>query len=413
MSDLLQVEHLLKELQGDAALESTGAFTLDLKEAAPKLSQFQLSDPFQYVLKLVQAAVAGDATAMEVRTGTADVQVTLHGVGFSGTQLSNLLYYLLQDDQARVPPALRHLAIAVNSAVATRASEITLRSFDGQEATQVRWRRSDQVRSEWKPRKPVVQTSFSMKRVLSDSWKELAAKINQRDVLSMARGGREGMDNEQALIYDECSFCPVPITLNGQLLSGYELGVPPVSSGLFSSATRALAQVFRIHMAENPKRHLFELYRPAEEGRLGLAPPSLTHCQNRVGFAGDLSSGETFARILVLTADFSERRRVRVVPVQDGVLLRSGELIWDGPGGVFYLTADDFGKDLTSFRLVEGAVTDRRLHQVGVEFLDALEKFVGASTAGAGLDSSTRSRLLKKIEAGRRGQFEFRNRGGG
>ena len=58
MADILEVEDLLSQLTAEGQLQSSGAFTVDLSRAKDKLARFQFEDPFYYILKLVQAAVA-------------------------------------------------------------------------------------------------------------------------------------------------------------------------------------------------------------------------------------------------------------------------------------------------------------------------------------------------------------------
>lgn len=387
----LEVENLLQSLESEGELDSSGSFTLDISQAAPKLAKFQLSDPFQYVLKLVQAAVSGQAERFELRSGSTEVQCTMHGVAFEPHQLANLLYYLIQDDQTRVDPALKHLAMGVNAAVGTRAWEIVLRSFNGERGCEVRWTRECNRLSEWKPKDRLRQTHFSMQRVSGDVLSELYQKVASRDFMGMFTGDRQSMDREQALTYDACAFSPIPVVLNGQSIPGYDLGAPAYAPGI-----RAwLRRLWTGRSEPDPKHHLLECYQSSAPGHVGLGPPNRSHAPVRLGWEGDVS----YDRILALPYGFAALKHTRVIPVQDGVMLPQLRFSWQGPSGIYYLSAAEFPKDLTSLQLICNERLEQQLDVLAQEFLLGCEQLLSGS--GARLPSVKRQTLQKALEQAR------------
>jgi hypothetical protein len=393
----LQVEDLLSELEREGELDSSGQFTLDISQAAPKLAKFQLNDPFQYVLKLVQAAVCARAERFELRSGSTEVQCTFWGVAFRTEQLGNLLYYLLQDDQSQVDPALRHLAMGVNAAVGTRASEIMLRTWDGRRGSEVAWTRERNRIKEWRPSQGGVQTVFAMKRTPGDFFSEVYQKVASRDLMGMMSGDRQAMDAEQGLVYDQCAFTPIQITINGTQVPGYELGAASASGGVGSWLYGLWEQIFQGRTSVDPKFHMFEAYYPAT-GELGIGPPTVSHSPCKFGFEGK----RTYQRILALPSGFGGGLKTRIVPIQDGVMLPQVKLDWSGPAGLFYVSATDFAKDLTSLTLVQGERLQKQLAPLLNEFLDCCERFLAMPPGKTNaLSDEQRQTLLTRVKQGR------------
>lgn len=399
----LSVESLLKDLKREGALDSTGVFTLDLSQARDKLAQFQLSDPFQYALKLVQAAVAAQADAFQWQSGSRQVVATMRGVSFAKEDLLNAVYCLLGKDES-VSPALRHLAMAINAAVGTRASEIILRSWDGHNGCAVHWSSSGSQLKEWRPEsnaRKTVQTRFEMTRILSDQVGELYKTVAKRDLFGMLKGNRQEMDHEQSLIYDWCSFSPIAITINGQPAPGYELGVP--GHGERQLLGSRLANFWGWISGSAPefdhRYHLFEIYHPSTY-ELGIAPPRVSHSRVRRSF----SPQETYSTITALPLGF--QAPLRLIPVLDGVLLPVISFDWSGPGALLYVSARQLDVDLTSLAVVRNRRTLRVVQSLARELLDACEDFLKEKQA-PGLSPKVRSELGAALAAGRGREVQF------
>ena len=375
--DVLQVEDLLAQLTQEGELQSSGQFTLDISRAKEKLARYQFEDPFYYILKLVQAAAVGGASEFSVKSGSAEVTAAVLGLGFTPYHLENLFYSLLGDSQS---PALRHLAMSVNAAVNTRASLITVQSFDGRDGLEVTWTKNGQRSTPWVPGtdKPYAQTRFLMKRTSSDVLSEITAKIGSRDVFSMLTGAPQGMDREQRLIYDHCALCTMPILINGKPCPGYDLGAPAYTGWWSKWLGGSL----------NPKHHLFEVYLPKGAG-IGLAAPRLTHSSAAQGFRKD----GIFSAILAAPARLPER--TIVLPLRDGITLESVKIAWDGPGGLFYMDAHELDVDLTEVKVLRSEKTLQAFQELGNTFCQA-----GLKSLASARPSSLRSELERRLQAG-------------
>ncbi len=74
MARLSELEQFLQEQVREGQTESSGVFTLAREKALEKLGAFQLPRPTAWVLKLVQAAVAGGASELVIRQTATDTE---------------------------------------------------------------------------------------------------------------------------------------------------------------------------------------------------------------------------------------------------------------------------------------------------------------------------------------------------
>lgn len=158
--------------------ESQGEFTIDPQRAASLLRQQQLASPDHYLLKLVQAGVAGGASEIRVKIGwfSIELEFTLP----RPLPLQNLSSHLVRP----ATPALGYLAVGVNAALCTLRT-VTLEQ-GGERLVQT-------CRSQWEetstPR-PGLRVGLARTR-----WDTSA---------------------ERALLADVCCWCPVPLSVNGR-----------------------------------------------------------------------------------------------------------------------------------------------------------------------------------------------------
>jgi len=76
MSRPSELEQFLQQQVQEGCLDSSGEFTLAREKALEKLAAFQLPRSTSWVLKVVQSAVAGKATAVEIRQTSSDTEFT-------------------------------------------------------------------------------------------------------------------------------------------------------------------------------------------------------------------------------------------------------------------------------------------------------------------------------------------------
>lgn len=214
----LSLENFLEDLKGEAKLDSSGKFTLDLAHARDKLAAFQLKKTDDLLLKLVQCGVAGGASKMDFESKNTHVRFIFHDLVFNQKELGGILNYLLYRE-ASDNRALTHLATAVNTAVGTRPSTIALASWDGSHGHVTRWSSQGKESSMWAPpRGGRPQTLFQLIRTPAE-WKEtIKHMFNQRDVFGMLFGWKTGWTADQELLAERAAWCPVPIYMNGKIL---------------------------------------------------------------------------------------------------------------------------------------------------------------------------------------------------
>ena len=326
-----------------------------------RLRQYQLSDPNEFVLKLVQAGVSGGAARMELTTGMSRVGFRIDGYTPVARDLDRLLSYLLGKEGSA---SLRHLATAVNAAVGLRARELRLRSWDGQLGNERIWSPGGNRSSTWVPTAGEgPHLAFEFERFASDKLSELYAKVASRDLWSMFRGKRQAMDPLQGMLHDRCPCCPVPLWINGQPAPGYQMG----------GAGKA--------------GDLCHYYRAGP----GLAPPGVRHGCYEVG----RDDHRTFERILALPRDF--QRSAQLVIVQDGVLLVVLPLDWEGPGVQVY-TSEPFETDLTGLQILRNEHNLKLCRELTLEVARIAEAV--AESPATSLSENQRRELLRRARLG-------------
>ena len=193
------LEALLEAGRQGAQEVDRGSFRLDWERALDKIKDFQLADPHAYVLELVQAAVAGDATAIEVSTDADDVVLSFDGQPYSEHDLQHLFDNLF----AQGPQAtrLRQMALGINAALALKPRFITVDSGDGQRGHRLLLTDLQQISIT--PLGPELALAGTRVHVRDRaSWKVLSR--------AMRRESAEG-----ALLAQRCPQLPVPLLLNG------------------------------------------------------------------------------------------------------------------------------------------------------------------------------------------------------
>ena len=226
MSEFVSVDSFLQELTSEGRLDSVGQFTLSLEHAREKLSHFLLRSSEEYLLKLVQAGVAAGATSLELRSSTARVSFLMRGVSFAPVDLYNILQHLLDQQSSPKARCLRHLATAVNTATTTRATGISLATWDGQRGERIFWKAGGRSRRPWRPTGSQPLFLFQLRRTALESASQFLHLLSQRDIFSMLLGSRSGLDPDRLMLLDRASWCPVPLSLNGQWLPRPRLGLP-------------------------------------------------------------------------------------------------------------------------------------------------------------------------------------------
>jgi len=105
------LDGMLEALAEEARRDSSGSFTLDPRKAIEKFAAFQLSGSF-WGLKVVQAAVAGGASSMELAFRGDQTIWKLKGPGWNCGEVERALWH----PETKAEAGLHHLRIALWSA---------------------------------------------------------------------------------------------------------------------------------------------------------------------------------------------------------------------------------------------------------------------------------------------------------
>ena len=364
----LKLGDLLGELRSEGEVDSSGAFTMDLKHATEKLQRFQLTNPHHYVLKLIQFAVASGSTQVDVRSNNERVHVRMEGFSFSARELANLFYYLLEASPTHENRALRSLASAVNTAIGMKASNIALESWDGTTGVRHLWSQEGPTQTKLRGGRPgVPHLEFVLYRNLSDrvqGWWNTA----NRDVFDLFLGRRSAMDREHAAVYDRCKLSPIPITLNGRPLPQTSFGAPCYPG--WRPGLRATAPWYRTLADSNyvngvhKEHHLVELWVACDERHKDttLRAPQDTFSSVPILF----KPTEPFWLALAIPATLDVTTRVNII--EDGVLTDRKHPTGLGTPGVQAVVCGSlFAKDLGSFKVIE--------NELWLDFLQTLREY--------------------------------------
>ncbi|MBT9589238.1 hypothetical protein IV102_38280 [bacterium] len=215
----ISLDNFLQDLQSEGQLDSKGKFTLDMGHAKEKLAGYLLEKTEDVLLKLVQTGVAAGASKLELESKATHIKFTMHGAVFPPKSLGQILNYLLGENESE-NRALRHLAMAVNTAVTTRPTAIALAEWDGQkEGILYRWSSKGKETLPWRPgRTAQPLATFQLMRTPEEYKGNIWHLLSQRDILSMLFGTKRGWDPDRLMIHERGCWCPIPLYMNGRLM---------------------------------------------------------------------------------------------------------------------------------------------------------------------------------------------------
>ncbi|MFN8610236.1 MAG: hypothetical protein U0931_22050 [Vulcanimicrobiota bacterium] len=245
MSDL---ESLLAREQQAGKYESTGTFSLSLKDARRKLQQFQFKSLEQAALKLIQAVVRLESRAIWIESS--DQQFVIYWAEPERTvELENLSENLEQTMLGRDSPE-KDLCLG-------------LMGFLDRQPDQIWW-------AEW--RGAAVQSTVSLLGSQKQANLRRPPSIYQKTCALAIVAGREKLPLEREQIAGRTLFCPVPLLWNGRLMCELSWNPPRHVSG-------------RVYWAD----FYFPLDAPLSQG-IALKP--IGYCRRILHEVQSLSGGE-------------------------------------------------------------------------------------------------------------------------
>lgn len=335
------LERLLQSMRSEGLLESTGSFTVDFDRALAQQRGRRLAHPSFFVLKLVQWAVASQASRIEVACSRGSVSVQHDGLLPTVEELSRLLSYTLSNSNEPV----RELAVAINTAMGLPAevSLLCTGPIGGRLLNLI-------------PGKPprllgLPPATYRVSRVCVK--RSLAWNVFKAPELS--------------LVQERCRWTPALVLLNGKSLADH---------GRFGTDRTV-----------DPEHHVLELrYHQSAQGqdRFFLLPSSATLIRESFWDPGAPQAQETgsagYALALALRSGAAEAtgREVSLRVVYRGVELERLVLPSPLPGVVGILSASDLRLDLSEFTVVQDEKLKRVAERIEQE-LARLERLLSSS----------------------------------
>jgi len=199
-----EIQELIKRSRAKGGFGKKGFFRLAHDKAKTKIGEFALPSPRYYCLELVQAAVAAGAGYIDILSEDTQAIVTIAGVTFDRKDMEMLFNFILSAREEPAYRARRRLAIGVAAALslptpAFKGDEpkVVIESGDGTLEGSVRMELVDLSRDAviGQPKAAVKGTFVKVRRA----------------VLTEA---------EVSLIEERCLNIPIPLCLNGNIITG-------------------------------------------------------------------------------------------------------------------------------------------------------------------------------------------------
>ena len=356
----LRLEHLLEDLRDDGVKDSSGVFTLDAAKAEEKLRDFSLRDPYDYVLKLIQFAIAGKASQVVLQALASGMQLDFDGESVDGSELNGLMGYLLANTERHQYRRWRHLAAGLRAALAVKPRYFSYECWNGQSGFRRSWQ-GEWTHQSFEPTESCQPYHrFLLKRTLGQTLSQAGS-----DLLETLLPGADEPTPEEAAVGERCRFLPARMEIGGDALGdpvfgklkypGYDPENDPNPGE--NRPPPYVSQQGLVEGLVDAQHHLVECCLPAEEGRPASLPVPPSQASLRTG----LRPGEEGpCRAWLAVAAHLETPN-RVIYVEDGVVLSEEEHQLGCPGMIAVISAESLAKDLTGFQLVKNADYERNL----------------------------------------------------
>ncbi|MCP4674590.1 MAG: hypothetical protein GY854_03550 [Deltaproteobacteria bacterium] len=200
MSD---IDSLIKRSRSRGGFKKKGYFKLAYQKAKTKVAEYALPDRHFYCLEFIQSAVALNATFVDIATKPGTCIISFVGAHYDKQDLEYLFDFLLTTRQEDHFRARRRLAIGIAAALSKDGSRIVVETGDGTPDGSYRLEMTsiEETAMIGAPKKPISGTFIR--------------------VTGASSFGSSGMTPEDHLIEARCLDMPIPLQLNGNVLTGY------------------------------------------------------------------------------------------------------------------------------------------------------------------------------------------------
>src|SRR5690606_26224100 len=186
-------------------------FTVARNRAIQKLREFALADPHDYVLELIQAAVANGAAYVDLDIDERSCTLSYIGGGLHEHELSQLFDFLFASKDRRDTAHVRSLALGINAALRFAPARVIIESGDGStRSTRMEVRPGEDRVEVGRPTRPITGTYIRIEGM-------------NRGALGRAwsRWARPTRPPELGRIETRCLSLPIPMVLCGEMFSSY------------------------------------------------------------------------------------------------------------------------------------------------------------------------------------------------
>lgn len=216
MPEIDALNTYLQEFAQGGEVESVGRFTISAEAADEKLRKFQLLDPGLYVVQMVAAAAAGQASFLEVKSSLTRCEFLYDGEAATAEQLEHLSGFLY--DTTGMPRHLTELAVGLHAAQAIEPKQIIVESYRADQANRLTWRGGRQKVEPIEPR-----AGLSLNRVVVDKGFGLTSRVIK-------------VHPELANLMRVCRYAPLELKVDGDLLNEpFQLPSPCVGVKIYPS----------------------------------------------------------------------------------------------------------------------------------------------------------------------------------
>lgn len=350
----IDLNALLENMAKEGTKDSTGNFSVDIARAHHKIAQFTLPDSRGYILKLVQAAVAGQAMEFRLTSGNREVLIQFTGLQLDLQNLETLLWQLAERGK-NLPASSYHLAIGIRAALGLEAERIEIESSDRLHRKLIVWT-NEKIECQVQATTTPYVTSLKLVRTQSRVWKEWMSTLYKRNVFGMLWGWRSGYDEERTLVSDICCLAPLPIYINGQRCQRLEV-IPKPARAYSAVNYQRCFLVPRESSGDEPRGFLAPRQISSATVQ-ALAPPRYT------GFGVlklaelpnfDTNDHHEYEILLAIHPTIPESQ---IMVILDGVLVHRRST--SGPGFTAILNSRGLSSDLTGMRLIENEEFEKR-----------------------------------------------------
>lgn len=215
------IDEVIARSRQPGAFAERKRFSVARQRGIQKMRKFALASPVYYILELIQAAIANNATYVDIDVERSSVFLTYIGGNFTEEELGQLFDFLFASKERLEFADVRQLALGVNALMLAEPDEVVIESGDGTTEGTTRIQidgRSDTVEV-GTPQQPLNGTYL------------------RATGLDRGKLGGGSSPRELSVIEERCLTAPIPIIVNTDPIFGYTSDRTPRLFGISRSVS--------------------------------------------------------------------------------------------------------------------------------------------------------------------------------